>query len=659
MGHSLRQPVYDGAVPISAQSRIIEVAVHARGAVVTRAVELPPLPAGEVDLVITLGGITPLSDAIRAEVRGSREVIALQASLHVPSETARPGASVEKLAALERTKERLSAEMKQLEDRRAHLLEQAPAPPRWRAEPERFTESLQAAALLEELAAHLDVRRAGLERELLELQHRIDAAALEDSQRSAAERMGSGHPTRQIRLRLGDGGPVDSLQLSYQVPAARWWPVYTLRLTDGGKRAAWWLEALVAQRSGEDWGGVKLSLATADLIHDARLPELPSLRLGRKQPPAKKAYRPAPEGLEQMFRGYDRAFAPGETRTRTGAIAKESTMLVGAADMLPAAPAAAPMFELEPPRLAKSRSLVGALMPRFGGGAAKAEEQAAAPPEPEPAPIEPPDAWLDFDRLVMTGLGDPRRGRLRYTAEPAADDGVAVGALEHLAPEKARDPRETRGLFDHRYDAAGAGDVPSDGLPQRITVGVAEAPCQLAFRTIPREAAEVYKEARLQNPFASPLLAGPVDVYVEGSLLLTSEIDRIDVGGEMTVGLGVEDRIRVARNARVDESSAGLLGGSSVVDNEITIDLTSSLGREARVEVADRLPATDDDDLAITLVSSKPAHAEYDQKERGSPIRHGLRWVVPLDPSGKSQIVFRYKLSFPSKSEIAGGNRRE
>src|SRR5262249_35906806 len=115
-------------------------------------------------------------------------------------------------------------------------------------------------------------------------------------------------------LRLGPGGAVESLTLSYQVPAARWWPVYTLRLWDGGSRAEWWLEALVAQRTGEDWRDVKLALSTADLIHDARLPELPSLRLGRKQPPAKKAYRPAPEGLDQMFAAYDRACAPVSSR---------------------------------------------------------------------------------------------------------------------------------------------------------------------------------------------------------------------------------------------------------------------------------------------------------------------------------------------------------
>src|SRR5262249_54482445 len=86
-------------------------------------------------------------------------------------------------------------------------------------------------------------------------------------------------------------------------------PIYTLRISEGGRKATWLIEALCAQRSEEDWQNVRLGLSTADLIYDVRLPELPSLRLGRAQPPPRRGYRPAPEGLERLFRGYDRAFA--------------------------------------------------------------------------------------------------------------------------------------------------------------------------------------------------------------------------------------------------------------------------------------------------------------------------------------------------------------
>jgi hypothetical protein len=123
--------------------------------------------------------------------------------------------------------------------------------------------------------------------------------------------------------------------------------------------------------------------------------------------------------------------------------------------------------------------------------------------------------------------------------------------------------------------------------------------------------------------------------------------------------MGVEDRLRVARNARADEDTAGLLGGSTVVDTTVTIDLASSLGRDAEVEVLDRIPVTDEKGLEVELVSTRPDAKRYDQADRGSPVRGGLRWSVTVPAGGKTRLELRYRVSFPSKNELQGGNRRE
>ena len=85
----------------------------------------------------------------------------------------------------------------------------------------------------------------------------------------------------------------------------------------------------------------------------------------------------------------------------------------------------------------------------------------------------------------------------------------------------------------------------------------------------------------------APLLAGPVDVYVDGSLLTVASVERIDRGGTMHVGMGVEQRIRVGRNVRAREETAGILGGDAVVHHDVSIELASSLGQSALVEIDD------------------------------------------------------------------------
>jgi hypothetical protein len=745
----------------SCPSTIVRVVVYARGALVTRRAVVPTeLPPGRADLVVS--EITPLAESgsVRAALPGSsRQVVSLHATLVVPSSPALVGASVERVRTLEQHLARLHAEEARLSEQAATLRQLRPAPAlgtlaRSAQAEDRFGDALTAAALADEILAEIDARLGELAIERRRIEEERDAAALAAAQSSSAERMGQGHPTRRIVVRTLGEGPVEALEVTYVVPAARWWPLYTLRLAEGGRSATWHLEALVAQLSGEDWRGAQLGLSTSDLIHDARLPELPSLRLGRAQPAARRGYRPPPPGLEQMFAGYDRALpglsppvpplligsmsleqalprddeqtlhwkgdggaetdlralagsatVPGQVREITrevfsdDAVAdqdEEGEFFEGASGQgiaPPPAPAAfgappapmAPPMTAAPVTAAKLRSR-GGVVPRparaGGGGGGYARELRRGEPTPtgtgrlapaKPAElsgeIEPADAWLDFDTLTLAPVSDrAHRGRLvrQESGEAMGARSQAQTAIEGIVPPApVRDPQVTRGVFDHRYEAAGLVEVPSDGRVHRVSLGSAPAEPTLLFRSVPREVAAVYREAELKNPFEAPLLAGPVDVYVDGSLLGTTMIEQVDRGGLVRVGLGVEERIRVARNARTSEDSAGLLGGSTVVEHEISIELVSSLGREARVEIIERIPVTDEKTLHVELVAARSAGepAEppkpYDQADRGAPVRGGLRWGVSLPPGGKTTLVLRYRLTLPSKNEIVGGNRRE
>lgn len=744
----------------SCSSTIVRVVVHARGALVTRRAVVPEgLPSGRADLVVS--EITPLAEpgSVRAALPGSpRQVVSLHATLVVPSTPALVGASVERVRTLEQQLARLHAEDARLSEQAEALRQLHPTPSfgtlaRSAQAEDRFGDALTAAVLADEILAQIDARLGELAIERRRLEEERDAAALAATQSSSAERMGQGHPTRRIVVRTLGEGPVETLEVTYVVPAARWWPLYSLRLAEGGRSATWHLEALVAQLSGEDWRGALLGLSTSDLIHDARLPELPSLRLGRAQPAARRGYRPPPAGLEQMFAGYDRALpalstppplvaplslgqasprddeptmqwkgeasaeldlrtlaatgvAPEPVREITrevfsdGAGAdqnEEEPIPEGAYHQGIPAPASfgappAPPASMSPPmgaaqvtaaKLRSRGSVVAKSLrssaPEAGGGGAPAKDLRRSEPTPTgtgrhalakpaelPAGIEPADAWLDFDTLTLAQVSDRvHRGRL-----VREDNGEAAGARSQaqmaievvVPPAPVRDPQVTRGVFDHRYEAAGLVEVPSDGRTHRVSLGSAPAEPALLFRSVPREVAAVYREAELKNPFDAPLLAGPVDVYVDGSLLATTMIEQVDRGGLVRVGLGVEERIRIARNARTSEDSAGLLGGSTVVEHEISIDLVSSLGREARVEVLERTPVTDEKGLHVELVATRATGEPpepYDQVDRGAPVRGGLRWRVTLPPGGKTTLLLRYRLTLPSKNEIVGGNRRE
>lgn len=700
---------------IVCESSITHVNVHARGALVTRRVALPEaLPEG--DVAVSLEGITALaeSSSVRAALPDGcgRAAVAVRATLVVPAEGKVTGASVDRVRALRGELTRVNDERATLAEHRGQLAHVTLDPglrPRQRPGGERdvgarVADALAADAMLSSLLADLDARAVALDVRARDVAESLAAEELRDAQARASERVGAGHPTLTVTVHLTGTGAPAWLDVTYAVAAARWWPVYTLRIRDQARHATWLAEALVAQRSGEDWTGVRLALSTADLLFDARLPELPSLRIGRAQPPPRKGYRAPPKGLDRMFEGHDRSLAGREPLLEPPAPPREESESFGSmllaevaadeggydADEAPKydrgvetltrggekggrARAMAPLQQAPqaPAGMAmpmrKSAgvlsNLVGGIadgVASLGGGGGHGARRDEA--EEDAAPVEPEGAWLDFDALRVKPARDKaHRGRLVREGDGHARerDRARAEVESAAAPAAARDPLVTRGMFDHRYDVEGLAEVPADALTHRVSIGQGETAPTIRWRTTPREDPQVYREADLRNPFDAPLLGGPVDVYVDGSLLAVAAIDRIDRGGTMRVGMGVEQRLRVARNARVREETVGILGGDAVVTHDVSIELSSALGATALVEVLDRRPVTDDKNIQIELTRSTPEHERYTQAERGSAVRGGLVWRVMVPAGGKATVDFTYRVTLPSKNEIVGGNRRD
>jgi hypothetical protein len=145
-----------------------------------------------------------------------------------------------------------------------------------------------------------------------------------------AKRASSARNTREHELRKtaivrleGRAEPGATLKLEYLVPGACWSPAYTVWLDEGDKaRIA--MRALVAQRSGEDWRGVKLVLSTADPDRWTELPELAKLRIGRAQPPkSKRGWREPPEGATALYTDFDRTFGPPDAEVLKRAASSE------------------------------------------------------------------------------------------------------------------------------------------------------------------------------------------------------------------------------------------------------------------------------------------------------------------------------------------------
>lgn len=224
-------------------------------------------------------------------------------------------------------------------------------------------------------------------------------------------------------------------------------------------------------------------------------------------------------------------------------------------------------------------------------------------------------------------------------------------------------PQSMQG-FDYAYPAEMPADIPSDGEKHAIPVLTRTADLRRVFVTVPREAQHVFRCVEFGNPLEAPLLAGPVDVMVGGDFLMTVPLKTVPPGGNVALGLGVEEAIRVARNTSYTEEASGLLGGELQLTHQVTVRVQNNLADAVEIEVRERIPHVEEEQkgekIRVSVKSVEPPWQEYQQEQGGRPpLKAGYRWRLMVQPSDAREMKVTYAIAIPSKRQLAGGNRRE
>ncbi len=284
-------------------------------------------------------------------------------------------------------------------------------------------------------------------------------------------------------------------------------------------------------------------------------------------------------------------------------------------------------------------------------------------------------ALLDFGRLRLDAPAQGRRGALHaLSLEQLGREGgreprglsEALGhvyAMEHAidalpAPALHTYPDSLYG-FDHRYDATATVEVPSDGAFHSVAITEAEGAASMLHVAVPREDPAVFRTLSFVSPLEGAVLRGPVDVYLDGALLVSSSVDPAPTGGKLEIGMGVDESVKVARNVRFREESAGLMGGSSHLVHDVEIEVRNAGAAAIRLEVRERLPVTAKGEEDIEVRPGKTSPAWHETPPEDPALEGGKRWVLDVRGGAEVKLATEYTIRIASKNELVGGNRRD
>jgi len=241
-----------------------------------------------------------------------------------------------------------------------------------------------------------------------------------------------------------------------------------------------------------------------------------------------------------------------------------------------------------------------------------------------------------------------------------AEYDAATAALVPLPPG-AVDVKGASGNFDFTYTTENPVDVPSDGTFHSVPVGSRTAEASVVYVAVPREDSHVYRQAMVKNPLPSPLLGGPAEVYVAGEFVLGTSLPTVAPKGELKLGLGVEQAIKVARNTSYKEQRSGTkIVATSELLHGITIEVVNNLEREIDCEVRERIPQpAANAEVVVEESNVSPEWKPYTQDERNQAIEGGRRWRIKVAANDRQTLKAEYVVKLYANNELVGGNRRE
>lgn len=263
-----------------------------------------------------------------------------------------------------------------------------------------------------------------------------------------------------------------------------------------------------------------------------------------------------------------------------------------------------------------------------------------------------------FNPIVLrqAALDERRREMSAKMAAPAAVNMQAftTNAVGDMAPAPEEKDAEMAsatieaGATSASFKIASAASVPSDNSPQKVPITSATLKANPEYLTVPKRLATAYLTAKVINTSDFPLLAGAMNVFLDGTFVATSSLRTVMAGEKFDLALGADEGISV-KHKRVNRftEDTGLTNSGKRITYEYLITVQNNKRTTERVIVADQIPLSRNEKIVVKQLA--PAPGELKPTDEGS-----LKWTLDLKPGEKRELTVKFTIEYPNDVNVAG-----
>lgn len=196
--------------------------------------------------------------------------------------------------------------------------------------------------------------------------------------------------------------------------------------------------------------------------------------------------------------------------------------------------------------------------------------------------------------------------------------------------------------------------VKSDGSEHKLPVSSQILQAKFKYSTYPRLSNYAYLGSRVSNAKELQLLAGRVNIFLEGDFVGASSITNIGPGEEFDLYLGVDENVKVKREKVSKKVDDVLIAGIPSPNRKTTLKYKTTLEnyKNKKIEVLffEAMPVPEDERIKVKTSDVSLPPVEKDWKDR-----KGIwRWELELSPKEKKEIFYTFSIEHPRDMQVEG-----
>jgi len=375
-----------------------------------------------------------------------------------------------------------------------------------------------------------------------------------------------------------------TINLSYMVDNASWYPSYDIRYINSNKPLAISYKANISQNTGVEWKNVELKLSTAKTNISAQIPTLSANYL--------QFYNPIQSTLQGQVSGLDissNSAAPGTS---------SNIMLRG------------------------SRSVNGYDEPLYVVDGNIQNDIAAINPED----IESIEVLKDAASTAIYGSRGAN-GVILITTKKAGN--------KSKVPFSFSANNET----SMEYSIEGQQTINSDNKLNIITFKETELSSTYEYQAIPKLSKNVYLIGKISDWNKADLANGAANLYYENSFIGNSKISTQQFTDTLDISFGIDNNILVDREKIKDFSESKLIGTNKKETFAWKLSIRNNKTYSIKAFLYDQIPISSTKDIDVETLELSGGILNI---ETGM-----VKWTLDLKANETKQIVLKYSVKYP------------